>query len=270
MNKSKMLMTPIELSISSAIEAGKVLRENIGKITADAVEDKRPFDYVTKIDKTCEQLIISAIKEHFPDHEILAEESGENYNKNAYRWIIDPLDGTTNFIHGNPHCSISIALQQENNIILGVIYDPYRDEMYYAERGKGAYCNHKNIYVSRQANVNNCLISTGFPFKSRHLLDQYWRVLSEIFMAVSGIRRTGSAALDLAYVACGRFDGFWELRLSPWDVAAGAIIIEEAGGKITDFEGKDNHIWTGNVVASNGIIHNFMLGKVQNVFTSNP
>lgn len=263
-------MTPKELAISVAYQAGEILRENIGKITADDVEDKRPFDYVTEIDKACEQLIIYSIKQHFPDHEILAEESGKNQNTHSYRWIIDPLDGTTNFIHGFPHSSISIALQKEDEMILGVIYDPYRDELYYAERGKGAYCNDKPIHVSRQKNVSNCLIATGFPFKSRHLLDQYWCVLSEIFMAVSGIRRTGSAALDLAYVACGRFDGFWELKLSPWDIAAGSIIIEEAGGKITDFEGKNKHIWIGDVVASNSIIHDFMMNKVQNVFPRNP
>ncbi|UCE05702.1 MAG: inositol monophosphatase [bacterium] len=263
-------MTPKELAISVATQAGKILKENIGTITADDVEDKRPFDYVTEIDKACEQLIIKSIKKHFPAHEILAEESGKTKHKNAYCWIIDPLDGTTNFIHGNPHSAVSIALQKDNEIILGVTYDPYRDELYYAEIGKGAYGNNKRVYVSRQANINNCLIATGFPFKSRSFLDQYWRVLSEIFMNVSGIRRTGSAALDLAYVACGRFDGFWELKLSPWDVAAGALIIEEAGGKITDFEGEDNHIWTGDVVASNGIIHDFMMSKVQNVFRSNP
>jgi myo-inositol-1(or 4)-monophosphatase len=262
-------MTPKELAITSAIQAGKVLKENIGKITADDVEDKRPFDYVTEIDKACEQLIISSIYRHFPDHEILAEESGQNDNRSTYRWIIDPLDGTTNFIHGYPHSSISIALQKENKIILGVIYDPYRDEIYYAERGRGAYCNQKRIYVSRQTKISNCLIATGFPFKERNLLENYLKTLTGIFMEVSGIRRTGSAALDLAYVACGRFDGFWELKLSPWDIAAGAIIIEAAGGKITDFEGKENHIWTGDVVASNGIIHDFMMSKVQNVFKSN-
>ena len=263
-------MTPKELAISIATQAGKILRENIGKITADDVEDKRPFDYVTEIDKACEQLIINSIKEHFPAHEILAEESGKTEHEDRYRWIIDPLDGTTNFIHGYPHSSISIALQKEDKMILGVVYDPYSDELYYAEKGNGAYCNQKRIFVSRQANVNSCLIATGFPFKSRHLLDQYWRVLSEIFMEVSGIRRTGSAALDLAYVACGRFDGFWELKLSPWDIAAGAIIIEEAGGKITDFEGKNNHTWTGDVIASNAIIHDFLMSKVQKVFPSNP
>ncbi len=263
-------MTPKELAFSIITQAGKILRENIGKITANDVEDKRPFDYVTEIDKACEQLIIAAINKNFPDHEILAEESGRNNNKNHYRWIIDPLDGTTNFIHGFPHSAISIALQKEDSIILGVTYDPYRDELYHAERGKGAYCNHKRIYVSRQTESKNCLIATGFPFKNKYLLDQYWRVLSEIFLAVSGIRRTGSAALDLAYVACGRFDGFWEAKLSPWDVAAGAIMIEEAGGKITDFEGTGNHLWNGDVVASNGVIHDFMMSKIQKVFSSNP
>jgi myo-inositol-1(or 4)-monophosphatase len=262
-------MTPKELAISIVYQAGEILRKNIGKITADDVEDKRPFDYVTEIDKASEQLIINSIKEHFPNHEILAEESGKNQNTNSYRWIIDPLDGTTNFIHGYPHSSISIALQKEDKMILGVIYDPYRDELYYAEKNKGAYCNQKRIHVSRQVNINNCLIATGFPFKSRHLLDRFWKVLSAIFMDVSGVRRTGSAALDLAYVACGRFDGFWELKLSPWDIAAGAIIIEEAGGKITDFEGKNNYTWTGDVIASNGIIHDFMMSKVQKVFPTN-
>lgn len=263
-------MTPKELAISIAYQAGEILRKNIGKITADDVEDKLPFDYVTEIDKACEQLIIDSIKKNFPDHEILAEESGKNQNNHSFRWIIDPLDGTTNFIHGYPHSSISIALQKDDEVILGVIHDPYRDELYFAEKNNGAYCNGRPIQVSRQTNVNNCLIATGFPFKSRHLLDQYWQVLSSIFMEVSGIRRTGSAALDLAYVACGRFDGFWELKLSPWDVAAGAIIIEEAGGKITDFEGKKNHIWSGDVIASNSIIHDFMMSKVQKVFQSNP
>lgn len=263
-------MTPKQLALSIAVQAGKILKENIGKITVDDVEDKRPFDYVTEIDRACEQLIINSINEHFPDHEILAEESGKNNNTNRYRWIIDPLDGTTNFIHGNPHCSVSIALQNDGKIILGVVHDPFRDELYYAEKGGGAYCNNQRIHASQQWNLNSCLIATGFPFKTRQLLDQYWRVLSEIFMAVSGIRRTGSAALDLTYVACGRFDGFWELKLSPWDVAAGALIIEEAGGKITDFEGGDNHIWTGDVIASNSIIHDFMMSKVQKVFPTNP
>jgi myo-inositol-1(or 4)-monophosphatase len=232
--------------------------------------NKRPFDYVTAIDQQCEALIIQNIKKYFPAHEILAEESGKSKHQNSYCWIIDPLDGTTNFIHGVPHCSVSIALAKDNDIILGVVYDPFRDELFYAEQGKGAYCNHKPINVSNQKNENYCLVATGFPFKNKELLNQYWSVLSEIFLKISGIRRTGSAALDLAYVACGRFDGFWEIRLSPWDVAAGSIIVLEAGGKITDFEETNNHVWNGNVIATNALIHDFILRTVQKTFPTNP
>lgn len=263
-------MTPIKLAISVATEAGDILRNQIGKIQSEHILNKRPFDYVTAIDKKCEALIIAGIKKHFPTHEILAEESGKSKHEDSYCWIIDPLDGTTNFIHGVPHCAISIALGKENEIILGVIYDPFRNELFYAEKGKGAFCNSSPINVSNQKNENYCLISTGFPFKNRELLDRYWSVLSEIFLKVSGIRRTGSAALDLAYVACGRFDGFWELRLSPWDIAAGSVIVTEAGGKITDFEENNNHIWNGNVIATNAHIHDFMLQKVRRIFSVNP
>lgn len=263
-------MTLKELAISSAKEAGEILRDQIGKIQSDHIANKKPYDYVTKIDKQCEELIIGNIKKYFPTHEILAEESGKSDHKNSYCWIIDPLDGTTNFIHGVPHSSIAIALSEDNDIILGVIYDPYKDELFYAEKGKGAFCNQNPITVSEQQNETYCLIATGFPFKNREMLNRYWTVLSEIFLKVSGIRRTGSAALDLAYVACGRFDGFWELRLSPWDVAAGAIIVQEAGGKITDFEGKNNHIWNGDVIATNSFIHDFILRTVQKTFPTNP
>lgn len=263
-------MTPKELAISLAKEAGNILRTQIGKIQSEHIVDKRPFDYVTEIDKKCEALIITGIKKYFPSHEILAEESGKSKHDDSYCWIIDPLDGTTNFIHNVPHCSISIALGKDNEIILGVIYDPFRNELFYAEKGKGAFCNNVPISVSKQKDENYCLISTGFPFKNRELLRRYWSVLSEIFLKVSGIRRTGSAALDLAYVACGRFDGFWELRLSPWDIAAGSIIVSEAGGKITDFEENSDHIWNGNVIATNAFIHDFMLQKVQTIFPKNP
>lgn len=263
-------MTPKELAISLASQSGQILRENIGKITVNEAENKRPFDYVTQIDRQCEELIISSIKKYFPDHEILAEESGNSHPKNSYRWIIDPLDGTTNFIHGIAHSAISIALEKNNEIIMGVTYDPYRDELFSAEKGKGAFCNNQPIHVSNQAQLNHCLIATGFPFKNRDLLDRYFQVLMDIFLPVSGIRRTGSATLDLAYIACGRYDGFWELKLSPWDIAAGTILIKEAGGKVTDFEGKDNPVWAGDVIASNDLIHDFILHKVQHVFPLNP
>ena len=256
-------MTPKELAISMAVRAGKIVQENIDKITATDIENKSPFDYVTEIDKISEQLIISSIKKYFPNHEILAEESGTYKNINTYRWLIDPLDGTTNFIHGNPHCSISIALQKEDKTILGVIYDPFRDELYYAEKGNGAYVSNKRIYVSKQEKLSSCLIATGFPFKCRHLLDQYWLVLSEIFMGISGIRRTGSAALDLAYVACGRFECFFEYDLKPWDIAAGMLLVREAGGRFSDFSGNVSNLDGDETIAANDLVYNELLAVIQ-------
>ncbi|MDZ7263820.1 MAG: inositol monophosphatase [candidate division KSB1 bacterium] len=263
-------MTPKEVAILAAQTAGKLVRESLGTITPDDIQDKRPFDYVTAVDKACEKLIIDLIRQHYPDHEILAEESGNSSQKNSFRWIIDPLDGTTNFIHHFPHSGVSIALEKEAEVILGVVYDPYRDELFWAEKGGGAYCNGKRIAVSKHARLSHCLIATGFPFKEKQLIDRYWSVLSAIFMAVSGIRRTGSAALDLTYVACGRFDGFFELRLSLWDIAAASIIVREAGGKITDFEGHENRLLSGSIIATNGLIHQFMLAEVQKIFPTNP
>ncbi len=263
-------MTEKEIAIAAAIAAGNLIKHNIGKISSVDVDDKNPFDYVTVVDKNAEEIIINLISGEFPDHEIYAEESIKSITQAAPRWIIDPLDGTTNFIHGYPNSAVSIALEKKREIVLAVIYDPFRDELFFAEKGKGAYLNDKRISVSGYTNPSDCLIATGFPFKNRNFLTMYWEVLSEIFMHVSGIRRTGSAALDLAHVACGRFDGFWELKLSPWDVAAGSLMIEEAGGMISDFEGKKNHIWTGDVVASNGNIQKFLLEKVQRIFSCNP
>ncbi len=263
-------MTLKDVAIQAALGGGKILKENFGTISGKDIEDKNPFDYVTIIDKKSEQFIIDFISKHYPDHKIFAEESGKTEQKHENRWIIDPLDGTTNYIHGYPNSAVSIALEKKGGIILGVIYDPFRNELFYAEKTKGAYLNNKPIHVSTRSKEKHCLIATGFPFRNRNFLSLYWDILSEIFMAVSGIRRTGSAALDLAHVACGRFDGFWELKLSPWDIAAGSIIIEEAGGRITDFEGKNRHIWTGDVVASNNLIHEFLLKKIQKVFSCNP
>ena len=263
-------MTPKNVAISAAKNAGKIIKNRLGTISSENIKNKAVFDYVTNVDKESERLIIDLIQKHFPYHEILAEESGETGCKQANRWIIDPLDGTTNFIHGYPNSAVSIAFEKNRDLILGVIYDPYREELFYAEKGKGAFINDKQIHVSNRSNISHCLIATGFPFRNKDLLPEYWQVLSEIFLQVSGVRRTGSAALDLAHLAYGRFDGFWELKLNPWDVAAGAVIIQEAGGTISDFERKNNHVWTGNVIASNNLIHEFLLQKVKKVFQENP
>ena len=261
-------MTIKEVALKAARNAGKILKENIGN--SINIQTKNDFDYVTEIDKKCEEQIINLIKEHFPDHSILAEESGYSDKKSDNLWIIDPLDGTTNFIHNTPHCAVSIAFERKKEIILGVIYDPFRDELFYAEKEKGAYCNNKQIYTSNQHDISHCLVATGFPFRNRDILTKYLNVFAEIFLQVSGIRRTGSAALDLAYVACGRYDGFWELKLCPWDVAAGSIILKEAGGIITDFEKKGDHVRTGNVIASNEHIHDVIYSKIQKIFPENP
>jgi myo-inositol-1(or 4)-monophosphatase len=263
-------MSPKKVAITAARRAGKLIKDSLGTISGENIQNKDVFDFVTNVDKESEQLIIDLIQKHFPDHEILAEESGETGYKQTYRWIIDPLDGTTNFIHGYPNSAVSIAFEEKGTLILGVIYDPFRDELFCAEKGSGAFLNDSPIYVSKRSNLGFCLIATGFPFKNRDLLSLYWQVLSEIFLKVSGVRRTGSAALDLANIACGRFDGFLELKLSPWDVAAGSVIIQEAGGKITDFAGENDHVRTGNVIASNTLIHDFLLQKVKNVFNYNP
>jgi len=264
------IMTPKKVAINVAKKAGKIIKDNLGTISSESIQNKDVFDYVTVIDNKCEQLIINSIQSHFPDHEILAEESGRSGNKQTYRWLIDPLDGTTNFIHSYPNCAVSIALEKKGVLQLGVIYDPFRDELFCAEKGKGATLNDNPIHVSTRSDLSLCLIATGFPFRNKDLLALYWQALSEIFVKVSGVRRTGSAALDLAHIACGRFDGFWELKLSPWDVAAGSVIIQEAGGKITDFAGGNNHVRTGDVIASNSLIHDFLFQKVRDVFKENP
>lgn len=261
-------MTEKQTAIKAATEAGKFIKQNLGKISFADISNKNPFDYVTEIDKQCEQRIIDTILREFPAHEILAEESGATDNNHSHRWIIDPLDGTTNFIHGMPHSAVSIAYEIDGEIKLGIIFDPYRDELFFAEQGRGAYCNNNKIQISHENDLNRCLIATGFPFRNKDMLNNYWQALSQIFLEVSGIRRTGSATLDLAYVACGRFDGFWELKLSPWDIAAGHLIIKEAGGVICDFNGEQNHIWSGNVVAGNRCAHNFILQKVQTIFNN--
>ncbi|MBC7187998.1 MAG: inositol monophosphatase, partial [Calditrichaeota bacterium] len=184
----------------------------------------------------------------------------------GHRWIIDPLDGTTNFLHGYPMFSVSVAIEQAGQVIAGAIVDPVREELFLAERGRGAFLNGAPIRVSTISDPARCLLATGFPFRAKHLLELYLRSFSALFERVSGIRRAGSAALDLAYVACGRCEGFWELGLSPWDIAAGELLIEEAGGRVTDFTGAPSAVWKGNIVASNGHIHPLMMEVITAVF----
>ena len=260
-------MERLECAILAAKKAGQILLDSIDSIEVNDVESKKTFDYVTDIDRKSEQVTIETLQKYFPEYSIVAEESGAQQKSQSVRWIIDPLDGTTNYIHGYPNSAVSIALEEKDEIVLGVIYDPFRDELFRAEKNKGAFLNDNRISVSSETEMSRCLVATGFPFKDKAILEKYWITFSQIFYKVSDIRRAGSAALDLAYIACGRLDGFWEIILSAWDMAAGEILIREAGGKITDISGSTDHLRNGNAIASNGKIHDELLTIVSSVFS---
>lgn len=256
----------LQVAIRAAFQAGEVLMANLGKLSSDRIDLKKKFDFVTEVDKESERVIIAEIRSAFPDHKFLAEETARDEG-GGYRWLIDPLDGTTNYIHGFPIFAVSIALERDGEIVLGVVYDPTRNEIFQAQKGGGAFLNDRQILVSPTIDPAICLLTTGFPFRSKEHLELYQKSFNLLFHQVSGIRRPGAVALDFAYLASGRCDGFWEIGLAPWDVAAGFLLVQEAGGKMTDFSGGDQAIWTGNVVASNGKIHSLILGIVQQVFS---
>jgi len=261
-NKSEFLGT----AFRAAMIAGEYIRKNIGKVTRDDIGTKQASDFVTRVDKEAEGLILSTIRKQYPDHHFLAEESVHEEDSGQYRWIIDPLDGTTNFIHSYPAFSIAIALQHKSEIILGLVYDPIRDEIFTAEKGKGTYLNGSPVRVSSNSEMNSTLIATGFPFRQKGVIDEYLALFKRVFHKVSDIRRAGSAALDFANVACGRCDGFFEIGLSPWDIAAGSLLVTESGGTVTDFGGGADFLLTGNVVAGVPEIHRELLKDVKDVF----
>lgn len=242
--------------------AGAILKETI--FERRVVAEKGELNLVTETDRRSEELIVQTILTHFSDHAILTEESPAR-GKSPYRWIIDPLDGTTNFAHTYPIACVSIAFEDHGEVTLGGIYDPFREELFYAERGQGATLNEQPIVVSQNPDLAHSLLATGFPYDRRQNVDQYLSIFKAFIMRVHGIRRTGAAALDLAYVACGRLDGFWENKLRTWDVAASALVLEEAGGKLSDFGGmplkvSDPHTdWVSQMAASNGFIHDEMI-----------
>jgi len=212
----------LKIAIEASQKAGDILLKNVGKIKHDDIDSKRLFDFVTHVDLESEAVIIHHISSKYPSHAIWAEETGQKIKSSDYQWIIDPLDGTTNYIHGFPVFSISIALKYKNEIILGVIFDPNRNELFYAQKGEGAFLNGEKIHVSEIKNFSRALIATGFPFREKDKLGMYLQSFFSIFKQCSGVRRAGSAALDLAYVACGRVEGFWEIGLSSWDIS-GAV-----------------------------------------------
>lgn len=243
----------LTIAIKAARRAGNLINRASSDIEQIHVEAKRPLDFVTEVDRAAEAAIIDIIQESYPDHDILAEESGhvsEENRQSEYCWIIDPLDGTTNFIHGFPQYAISIALSYRETIVLAVIYDPSRNELFTAVKGKGAFFNNRRIRVSKRIHLKDALIATGFPFTDLATLDHYLPVLRRVTSQCAGIRRPGAASLDLAYVACGRFDGFFEFDLSPWDIAAGCLMVQEAGGLVTDTLGEQDYLSTGNIIAA--------------------
>ncbi len=252
----------LNFAIQTARDAGAVLLDRLGR--ALQVSNKGDIDLVTEADLASEKLIIERIKSYYPRHAILAEESGSTEGlttadgESEWRWIIDPLDGTTNYAHGYPCFCVSIGLERAGKIEIGVIYDPARDELFAAERGQGATMNDRRIRVSDVEDLNAAMLCTGFPYNVRER-PNFARDFANFTMNAQAVRRDGSAAIDLAYVACGRFDGFWEDGLNPWDVAAGILLIEEAGGRVTDYSGAPLDIYTAKVLASNGLIHDAMM-----------
>jgi myo-inositol-1(or 4)-monophosphatase len=256
---SKLVNDVLDTAKTAAREAGKLLLANFGTLTEDQVGLKGTGDYVTELDKRSENMIISKIQGRFPGHVILAEESGKTAGNDPYRWMVDPLDGTANYVQEIPLFCVSIAWMMRGKIHVGVIYHPHRDEMFWAVRNKGAFLNGRPIRVSRKETLTGAMLATGFPWRSRNHLDAYLAAFREIFVQSGGMRRMGSAALDLAYTACGRFDGFWEMKLSPWDIGAGIILVEEAGGRVSDFKGGIGCFHSGNVVAGNRSIHDRIL-----------
>ncbi len=256
----------LSTAVTAARLAGDIIINNLGHLSKEDVQTKQAFDFVTKVDRWSEAVIMQTIREKFPSHLFLTEETLKQEDTGDYRWIIDPLDGTTNYIHSYPMFSVSIALEYQREVVLGVVFDPLRDELFHAVKDKGSFLNNKKISVSEVNAPQRSLIATGFPFRAKGMIDHYLSAFKEIFLDVSDIRRAGSAAIDLAYVAAGRFEGFFELALSPWDVAAGSILIAGAGGTITDFGGGNDYLLTGNIIAGNIHAHSEMLQVVRRVF----
>jgi myo-inositol-1(or 4)-monophosphatase len=245
------------------LEVGKLIRDHIGTITSSLVQIKGPSDFVTEVDQRSEAMIMEMIQKHFPDHHIMSEETANEGLQDGITWVIDPLDGTTNFIHGFPHVAVSVAVCEEREPVLGFVLDPVRQELFFARRGGGAFLNGNRIHTRSGARLDDALVATGFPFRSKNVLEPYLEVFRSVFNSMSGIRRAGAAALDLAYLASGRVDGFWEVGLKAWDIAAGVLLIKEAGGHVSDFWGDENYLYNGHVVGGTSTVYPFLLDLVK-------
>lgn len=245
------------IAIRAARTAGSIQMRYLNRLDTVKVAEKQTNDYISEVDQASEEAIIETIRKAYPSHAILAEESGAT-GKDDFQWIIDPLDGTTNYLHGFPQFSISIALMHRGKLESAVVYDPMRDEMFTADRGNGAQLNDRRLRVTDRKSLKGALLGTGIPYNDQRYMDQYLAMVKDLAKDTAGIRRPGSAALDFAYVASGRLDGFWELGLNIWDFAAGALLVQEAGGTVTDIGGGSQYLETGNVIAGNMKVHQAM------------
>jgi len=252
----------LNIAVKAARRAGSIIGRASRDVEAIPVQAKRHNDFVTEVDKAAEAAIIDVLRNAYPDHAILAEESGAA-GQSEFEWIIDPLDGTTNFIHGFPQYAVSIGLRHKGQMVQAVIFDITRNELFTATRGRGAFLNEQRIRVSRRAQLKYALICTGFPFREMDNFYEFIRIFKRITQQTEGVRRAGAASLDLAYVACGRLDGFWERGLQPWDMAAGALLVQEAGGLISDFDGEANYMERGHVVCGTPKVFAPLLQAVQ-------
>ena len=253
----------LSTAVKAARKAGSIILRAAEDIDQLTIKNKSFNDFVSEVDLASEEAIIEILKAAYPTHGFLGEESGSSSSSSDFIWIIDPLDGTTNFLHKFPQYCISIALMHKGEITQAVIYDPNRNDLFTATKGSGAYLNDKRIRASNKAKLGDSIIGTGFPFRDFTHLPCYLKMFEEMVRSTSGIRRPGSAALDLAYVAAGWFDGFWEIGLSKWDIAAGALIVKEAGGIVSDFNQKQAWLKTGNIIASNAKIYDNFLAIIQ-------
>jgi len=253
----------LNIAVRAARRASTLIIRSLDRRGHLQVDTKAQNDFVSEVDRQAEQAIIETLRKAYPDHAILAEESGFHQTNNENEWIIDPLDGTANFLHGHPQFSISIALRYRARIELALVYDPLREELFTASRGDGAFLNDRRIRVSSLNSLSGALLGTGFPFRIQHHLDTYLNTFRALFTEVADVRRAGSAALDLAYVAAGRLDGFWEIGLREWDFAAGSLLILEAGGLVGDFSGGNDYFKTGNIIAGNPKVFKGLVQTIQ-------
>ena len=256
----------LNIGIRAANAAGDHIVKFMDRIEGLSINSKGRNDFVSEVDHQSETIIIDTIHKAYPSHAVLAEERGHE-GESEYQWVIDPLDGTTNFLHGFPQFAVSIALMYRGETDQAVVYDPLRQELFTASRGAGAYLNNRRIRVSKRRSLQGALLGTGFPFGENNNLEMFINTYKAVFPLVAGIRRPGAASLDLAYVACGRLDGFWEIGLHIWDIAAGDLLIREAGGIITDFDGKSGHLENGRVVAGSLPVHKQMLEMFSHLST---